>query len=79
MCYLEVPLGEGPVGQNVELLHLVEGLAVVWQRDASDGRDCAAPALARDPLEMVAVELQTLPFRGIKRQFHEQEDPIVDS
>ena len=46
---------------------------------ASDGRDCAAPMSARDPLEMVAVDLQTLSFPGIKRQFHGRRDPIVDS
>ena len=39
----------------------------------------AAIAVARDPLEMVAAELQTLPFRGIERQTHGRGDPIVDS
>ena len=34
---------------------------------------------ARDPLEIVAAEPQTLPFRGIEMQFHGREDPIVDS
>ena len=57
--------------------------ARVWgsrggRRSASDGRDCAAPVLARDPLEMVALEPWTLPLRGIERQFHGWGDPIVD-
>ena len=53
--------------------------AIRERRSASDGRDCAAPVLARDPLEMVAVEPQTLTLRGIERRFHGRGDPIVDS